>query len=95
MPFNLNELKNGTVNPKRKGGKKIDFKPITKKIIASGQYWSVKEVHEQFVQKKVTRFRTMKLLNREVKGLRLMKIDRKGTYYYGKYDKTIVQRGTA
>lgn len=83
MPKTLAQLKGCTLNPKRKGGKKIDFEPITQKIIESGKFWSVKEVHEQMVQKKVSRFRTMKLLQRKVAGKRLRCFDLKGTYYYG------------
>ncbi|KXH76262.1 MAG: hypothetical protein AM326_03110 [Candidatus Thorarchaeota archaeon SMTZ-45] len=83
MPKSLTELQNCTINPKRKGGKKIDFAPIVKSIIESGKFWSVSEVHTKMVQKKVSRFRTMKLLQRAVTGRRLQCRDLKGTYYYG------------
>jgi hypothetical protein len=84
MPKQLSELKNAKRNVTKVGGKKIDFKAILQKITASGQYWTVKEVHETLVQKKVGRFRTMKLLNgASGKGHPLERLYSDGKFYYG------------
>jgi len=85
----LKQLK-GKSNVKKIGGKKIEFQPIAKKIIESGNYYSVSEVwkHKNMVNKIVSRFRTMKLLNNQLKGRRMMRILEKGTFYYGRFDET-------
>jgi len=84
MPKNLDELKNAKRGVKRAGGRKVDFKAIVQRIIESKQYWTVKEVHEQLIQKKVGRFRTMKLLNGQcVKGGKLERLYDNGRFYYG------------
>jgi hypothetical protein len=83
MPKSLTELKNAKRNVKKVGGKKIDFKTIIQQIQASGQYWSVTEVHTKLVQKKVGRFRTMKLLNGACTTKKLERLYEKGTFYYG------------
>lgn len=84
MPKTLKELANAKRNVKKVGGKKIDFKSIVQKILESGQYWSVSEVHTQLVQKKVGRFRTMKLLNGQcIKGGHLERLYENGKFYYG------------
>jgi len=75
-------VEKGKLNVKRAGGKKIDFVPITQKIIASAQGWSVKEVHEKLVKGKVTRMRTMKLLNAQcIKG-NLTRVLLGGSFFY-------------
>ncbi len=88
MPKSLKELSSGKVGIKRAGGQKIKFAPIVKRIIASGQYYTVSEVWKspQMVNKVVSRFRTMKLLNKQVAGRRLMKIFDNGRFHYGKFD---------
>jgi len=82
----LKELRGKPRNVKRKGGKKIDFGPIAKKIIDSGTYYSVKEVwtRKDMVNRAVSRFRTMKLLNNQVKGGRMCYFESEGKYWYGK-----------
>lgn len=89
-PLKLEQLKDSIVNPKRKGGKKVDFAPIVQQIIQSGQYYSVREVHvrKDMVNQQVSRFRTMKLLQRYVLARKLQCFDLKGTYYYGAIPKT-------
>lgn len=93
MPKNLNQLSKGKANVKKAGGKKIDFTPIAKRIIDSGQYFTVKEVHEgkTMVNKVVSRFRTMKLLNKQVEGRRMMRILDNGKFHYGKWDEEFVK----
>ena len=84
MPKTLEQLKNAKRNVKKVGGQKIDFKKVVQKILASGKYWSVKEVHVELVQKKVGRFRTMKLLNGAcIKGGKLERLYENGRFYYG------------
>ena len=85
MPKTLAQLKNAKRNVKRAGGKKIEFKPIVQKIVESQKYWSVTEVWTQLVQKKVGRFRTMKLLKGQcaLKTSPLERLLEKGTFYYG------------
>jgi len=85
MPKTLKQLAGAQRNVKKAGGKKIDFKPIAQAIIASNQYYTVKEVHEgvNMVNKQVTRFRTMKLLNAQVAGKRMDRYLLKGAFYYG------------
>jgi len=84
MPKTLEELKNAKRGVKKVGGQKIDFKKVVQKIIESGKYWSVKEVHIELVQKKVGRFRTMKLLNGQcIKGGQLERLYENGRFYYG------------
>ena len=83
MPKTLKQLSNAKRGVKRAGGKKIDFKPIVQRIVKSGQYYSVTEVWKSMVQKKVGRYRTMRLLNAQcVKG-KLERLLEKGTFYYG------------
>ena len=93
MPKNLTQLANGKANVKKAGGQLIDFTPIAKAIIASGEYFSVTEVwkSKQMVNKVVTRFRTYKLLNAQVKGRKMMRILDKGLFYYGKFDANFVK----
>lgn len=91
MPKNLTQLSNGKANVKRAGGKIIDFAPIAKAIIESGQYYTVSEVWKQMVHKKVSRFRTYKLLNAQVKGRRMMRILDKGQFHYGKFNADFVK----
>ena len=75
-------LEKGKLNVKRAGGKKIDFVPIVQKIIQSPQGWTVKDVHEKLVKGKVTRMRTMKLLNAQcIKG-NLTRVLLQGSFYY-------------
>jgi hypothetical protein len=83
MPKTLKELANAKRNVKKVGGKKIDFKSVVQKIVESGQYWSVSEVHTQLVQKKVGRFRTMKLLNGACTTKKLERLYDNGKFYYG------------
>lgn len=83
MPKSLQELANAKRNVKKVGGKKIDFKVVVQKIIESGQYWTVSEVHQQLVQKKVGRFRTMKLLNGACTARKLERLYDNGKFYYG------------
>ena len=85
MPKKLAELKDAKRNVKKAAGKKIDFAPVAQKIIASGMYFTVKEVHEsaELVNRKVSRFRTMKLLNAAVAGHRMTRLYDNGKFYYG------------
>jgi peptide methionine sulfoxide reductase MsrA len=83
MPKSLQELANAKRNVKKVGGKKIDFKVVVQRIIESGQYWTVSEVHQQLVQKKVGRFRTMKLLNGACAAKKLERLYDNGKFYYG------------
>lgn len=84
MPKKLEELKNAKRNVKRAGGKKIEFKPIVQKIVESKMYYTVQEVWIGLVQKKVSRFRTMKLLNGQcIKGGQLERLYENGRFYYG------------
>ena len=87
MPKNLSQLQNAKRNVKRAGGKKIDFKPIAQQIIKSSQYYTVSEVWKDLVQKKVSRFRTMKLLNAQVAGHRMTRLWMDGKFYYGAPEK--------
>lgn len=86
-PKALSELKNAQRNVKKVGGKKIDFAGIVQKIVASGKYWSVSEVHTTLVEKKVGRFRTMKLLNGACTTKKLERLYENGTFYYGPVEK--------
>ena len=83
MPKTLKELAKAKRNVKKVGGKKIDFKVIVQKIIESGQYWTVSEVHKQLVQSKIGRFRTMKLLNGACTTKKLERLYEQGKFYYG------------
>lgn len=83
MPKSLEQLKNAKRGVKKVGGQKVDFKPIVQKIQQSGQYWTVTEVHEKLVQKKVGRFRTMKLLNGACTTKKLERLYENGRFYYG------------
>lgn len=87
MPKTLAQLSHAKRNVKRAGGKKIDFKPIAKQIIASGNYYTVTEVWTDLVHKKVSRFRTMKLLNAQVAGHRMTRLWMDGRFYYGAPEK--------
>jgi len=82
-------VEKGKLGVKRAGGKKVDFVPIVQKIIASGQGWSVKDVHEKLVNGKVTRMRTMKLLNAQCIKNNLERVLVQGAFYY--VDKKLVQ----
>lgn len=78
MPKSLEEIVNMERGVKKAGGQKIKFGPIVTKIIKSKQLWTVQEVFEKLVKKRVTRFRTKKLLDTATKR---MDFDR---YYDGK-----------
>ena len=79
-------MKDAKRNVKKAAGKKIDFGPVAQKIIVSGQYYTATEVFENadLVNKKVGRFRTMKLLNNQVKGRKMTRLYMDGKFYYGK-----------
>jgi len=95
MTKELKELREkGKLGVKKAGGKKIDFQPILAKIIQSGLGWSVKEVHENLVKNKVTRFRTMKLLNAQCEKKRLERFLENGAFYYINYTKVHPQKLT-
>jgi len=85
MPKTLKELENAKRNVKRAAGQKIQFAPIAQKIITSGQYYTVSEVWKSpdLVNKKVSRFRTMKLLNYQVLGRKMTRLYEGGKFYYG------------
>lgn len=84
-------VEKGKLNVKRAGGKKIDFIPVVQKIIASGQGWTVKEVHEKLVKNKVTRMRTMKLLNAQAIKGNLTRVLLGGSFYYADSKKVQAQ----
>ena len=85
-PKALSELKDAKRNVKRAGGQKIDFKPILSAIISSGQYYTKREIWEStsMVNKKVSLFRTKKLLDSAVAGRRLTRLYQDGKFWYGK-----------
>jgi len=85
VPKKIEELANAKKNYKRKT-KKIDFQPIAKKIIESGLYYTVTEVWSRpdLVNKQVSRFRVMKLLNNQVRGRRMIRLYQNGKFYYGR-----------
>ena len=83
MPKSLSELKDAKRNVKKAGGKKIDFQPILAQIIKSGAYYTKREVYETMVDKKVSLFRTKKLLDNAVTGRRLTRLYQDGKFYYG------------
>ncbi len=84
-PKSINDLKTAQRNVKKVGGKKIEFGPIVQAIVESKMYFSVAEVHEnpKLVNNKVTRFRTMKLLNKAVDEGKLTRLLDNNTFYYG------------
>jgi len=85
MPKSIDELKDAKRNVKKAGGKKIDFAPILTAIIKSGQYYTKREVWSavDMVNKKVSLFRTKKLLDHAVTGRRLTRLYQDGKFYYG------------
>jgi len=85
LPKSLTELKDAKRNVKKAGGKKVDFQPILAAILKSGQYWTKREVWESpnFVNKKVSLFRTKKLLDHAVTGRRLTRLYQDGKFFYG------------
>jgi hypothetical protein len=82
-PKALSELKNAQRNVQRVGGKKIEFAKIVQAIQQSGKYWAVTEVHEQLVQKKIGRFRTLKLLNGSAATKKLDCVYDEGKFWFG------------
>jgi len=91
MPKTLAELKDAKRNVKRAGGKKVDFTPILAKILSSGVYYTKREVwaSADLVNRKVSLFRTKKLLDNAVKGRRLTRLYTDGKFYYGKLEAQI------
>jgi len=85
MPKSLVELKDAKRGVKKAGGKKIDFAPILASIVKSGQYFTKREVWESatMVNRRVTLFRTKKLLDSAVIGRRLTRLYQDGRFYYG------------
>lgn len=90
MPKSLEQLKEAKRGVKKAGGQKIKFAPILDAIIKSGQYFTKREVWESqnLVNKKVTLFRTKKLLDNAVLGRRLTRLYQDGKFYYGVPEKT-------
>jgi len=82
-PIKISELKNPQHVANRVGGKKIEFETVIHKIVASKLYWSVSEVHEQLVMKKVSRMRTLNLLNKASKDSKLDRLYDDSKYFYG------------
>jgi len=85
LPKSLAELKDAKRNVKKAGGQKIDFKPILESIIKSGVFYTKREVWEasNMVGKKVSLFRTKKLLDNAVIGRRITRLYQDGKFYYG------------
>jgi len=85
MPKSLAELKDAKRNVKKAAGKKIDFQPVVQMILKSGQYFTKREVWSspEMVNKKVSLFRTKKLLDSQVAGRRLTRLYMDGKFYYG------------
>jgi len=85
MPKTLGELKDAKRGVKKAAGKKIDFEPIAQMIIRSGQYFTKREVWSSpnMVNKRVSLFRTKKLLDAKVAGRRMTRLYMDGKFYYG------------
>ena len=85
MPKSLADLKDAKRNVKKAGGQKIDFKPILAKIMAGSMFYTKREVWESpnMVGKKVSLFRTKKLLDNAVTGRRITRLYQDGKFYYG------------
>jgi hypothetical protein len=85
MPKTLEQLANAKRGVKRAGGQKVKFAPIVAQIVSSKLYYTVTEVWkgQNMVNKRVSRFRTMKLLNKAVAARRLMKLYENGMFHYG------------
>ena len=88
-PKKLEQLKAPTRNVKRVGGKKIEFAKIVQTINQSGQYWNVTEVWTTLVEKKVGRFRTLKLLTGAAKVQKLDEVFDDGKSWFGPAPKLV------
>ena len=66
MPKDLKEFAALEEVSARQGGKSVEWKNIASAIISSGQAYTVKEVWELFVEKKVGLFRTKNALDKLV-----------------------------
>ncbi len=82
-PKKLSEIKSPKRGVVKVGGKKIEFNLIIQQINQSHLYWGVSEVHKDLVKGKVTRFRTLKLLEKGSKDGKLDMVSENGTYYFG------------
>lgn len=85
MPKSLAELKDAKRNVKKAAGKKIDFAPVAQMILKSGQYYTKREVWNspEMVNKKVSLFRTKKLLDSYVAGRKMTRLYLDGKFFYG------------
>jgi len=61
MPISLEEFL--ALREERKKPSTVNWDEVISKIIESGQYWSVDEVHKQLVHMAVSRYRVMSVLN--------------------------------
>lgn len=86
MPKDLSEFNALEEVTKRKGGRKVNWKVVIDYIVKSGKAWTVKEVHEhkKMVNKKVTRYRTKSVLDKNVEDGILEVRDDKKRYWYCK-----------
>jgi len=83
MPKDLAEFNKLEEVEGRAGGKKVDWDAVAKAIQEAQQAYTVKEVWETFVEKKVTQFRCKNALDKLVEAKKLRRMWDGRRFYYG------------
>ena len=83
MPISKDEFAKLEKVSDRTGGKKVDWEKIATEIVDSGLFYSVKEVHQNLVEKAVTPVRCRGALETLVKAGQLSKRFDGRKWYYG------------
>ena len=85
MPKDIQDFDKMEEVESRHGGKKVDWAEVVDAICAANQAFTVKEVWEQFAQRKVTQFRTKGALDKQVEDHKLRRLWDGKRFYYGPY----------
>jgi len=83
MPKSLSEFEQLQEVEGRAGGKKVEWAEVADKINEAQQAYTVKEVWETFVDKKVTQFRTKNALDKLTESGKLKRLWDGRRFYYG------------
>lgn len=83
MPKSLSEFEQLEEVEGRAGGKKVEWQEVAAKINEAQQAYTVKEVWETFVGKKVTQFRTKNALDKLAENGKLKRLWDGKRFYYG------------
>lgn len=81
MPISFEEF--SKLEKERKSPRSVSWEEVLRRIIESKVYWSAKEVHEQIVGKKVSRYRVKTMLDKFYRAGKLVRRFDGKRFWYG------------